>query len=150
MSSKKQKGTTADYEVGRGKPPKQHRFKPGQSGNPGGRKKGSRNLRTVLEDTAHKEIEISEGGRKRRVTAIDGLALRLLQEGLGGNVRAIHLFFDLYGRTVDQKDNATEETSEEDHALLERLFGSRLEQGTSIVTPAVPDTDDEEEGLYHE
>jgi hypothetical protein len=150
MSSKKQKGTTADYEVGRGKPPKQHRFKPGQSGNPGGRKKGSRNLRTVLEDTAHMEIEISEGGRTRRVSLIEGLALKLAQAGLGGNVRAIDLFLEHYSRTVDQKDNAIEETSEEDNALLERLFGSRLEQGTSIVTPAVPDTDDEEEGLYHE
>lgn len=150
MSSKKQKGTTADYEVGRGKPPKQHRFKPGQSGNPGGRKKGSRNLRTVLEDTAHMEIELLEGGRKRRVSLIEGLALKLAQAGLGGNVRAIDLFLEHYSRTVDQKDNAIEETSEEDNALLERLFGSRLEQGTSIVTPAVPDTDDEEEGLYHE
>lgn len=150
MSSKKQKGTTADYEVGRGKPPKQHRFKPGQSGNPGGRKKGSRNLRTVLEDTAHMEIEISEGGRTRRVSLIEGLALKLAQAGLGGNVRAIDLFLQHYSQSVDQKDDAIEETSEEDNALLERLFGSRLEQGTSIVTPAVPDTDDEEEGLYHE
>ena len=150
MSSKKQKGTTADYEVGRGKPPKQHRFKPGQSGNPGGRKKGSRNLRTVLEDTAHMEIEISEGGRTRRVSLIEGLALKLAQAGLGGNVRAIDLFLEHYSRTVDQKDNAIEETSEEDNALLERLFGSRLEQGTSIVTPAAPVCDNEEEGLYHE
>ena len=31
-----------DY-VGYGRPPKKHRFKPGQSGNPAGRQKGSRN-----------------------------------------------------------------------------------------------------------
>ena len=84
-----------------------------------------------------------EGGRKRRVTAIDGLALKLLQEGLGGNVRAIHLFFDLYGRAIDQKDNAIEETSEEDNALLDR-FGSRLKGGASIHTPPAPASDDEE------
>ena len=32
-----------DYEVGYGKPPKDSRFKLGQSGNPNGRPKGSRN-----------------------------------------------------------------------------------------------------------
>jgi hypothetical protein len=144
MSSKKQKGNGADYEVGRGKPPKDHRFKPGQSGNPGGRRKGCLNLKTVLEQAAHKEIEISEGGRKQRVTAINGLALRLLQEGLGGNVRAIRLFFDLYGRAVDQHEQVTEETSDEDNALLERLFGSRLKAGTAIVTPPAPASDDKE------
>ena len=31
----------APYEVGYGKPPKATRFKPGKSGNPGGRPKGS-------------------------------------------------------------------------------------------------------------
>jgi hypothetical protein len=36
------KSSAADFAVGRGKPPSHYRFKPGQSGNPGGRKRGSR------------------------------------------------------------------------------------------------------------
>ena len=35
--------SVTNYEVGYAKPPKQHRFKPGQSGNPAGRPRGSRN-----------------------------------------------------------------------------------------------------------
>lgn len=39
----------ADYETGYGKPPKARQWRPGQSGNPNGRPKGSRNKPT-LED----------------------------------------------------------------------------------------------------
>jgi len=35
----------AGYETGYGKPPKAHQWKPGESGNPKGRPKGSRNKR---------------------------------------------------------------------------------------------------------
>ena len=34
------------YEVGYGRPPKDSQFRPGQSGNPAGRRKGVRNLMT--------------------------------------------------------------------------------------------------------
>ena len=43
MSGKRPPG---DYEVGYGKPPKKHQFKPGQSGNRQGRKKSRNAFRT--------------------------------------------------------------------------------------------------------
>ena len=49
-----------NYEVGYGKPPKANQFQPGTSGNPKGRRKGSRNLK----DFAREELD-----RKQRVTA---------------------------------------------------------------------------------
>ena len=55
-----------DYEIGYGKPPKQTRFKPGQSGNPRGRPSGTRNLRTDLAEELAERIAISEGGRRQR------------------------------------------------------------------------------------
>ena len=49
------------YDIGYGMPPKSTRFKKGQSGNPAGRKKGSRNLATIVRRELEEEITIREG-----------------------------------------------------------------------------------------
>ena len=59
-----------DYEVGYGKPPSHTRFKPGESGNPRGRPRGSRNaqpsfseerIKTLIIEEAYRTIPSSEG-----------------------------------------------------------------------------------------
>ena len=52
-----------NYEVGYGKPPKHTRFKPGQSGNPKGRKPGSKNVMTLLEQTLFDTVKVRENGK---------------------------------------------------------------------------------------
>ena len=42
------KSSDGNHSVGYGRPPEATRFKPGQSGNPKGRPKGSKNLRTLF------------------------------------------------------------------------------------------------------
>ena len=39
-----------DYEVGYGRPPVAHRFKPGNNANPNGRKKKTQNRKVVVSD----------------------------------------------------------------------------------------------------
>jgi hypothetical protein len=55
-------------EVGYGRPPQAHRFKPGQSGNPRGRPKGAKNEATILRDLLNRKIDVREGGRVRKIT----------------------------------------------------------------------------------
>ena len=57
-----------DYEVGYGKPPKAGRFKPGQSGNPRGRPKGTLNLKTDLQQELAERISVREGDRQLTVS----------------------------------------------------------------------------------
>lgn len=47
-----------NYQVGYGKPPKHSRWKKGQSGNPRGRPKGTRGLKTDLHDELVATMEI--------------------------------------------------------------------------------------------
>ena len=49
-----------DYPVGYGKPPQHTRFHQGQSGNPRGRPKGSRNLSTLMAKALNEPVVISE------------------------------------------------------------------------------------------
>jgi hypothetical protein len=136
----------AAYEVGRGRPPRATQFKPGRSGNPAGRKKGSRNLKTILRRVMESEIEVSENGRKRRVPVVEALILRLVQEGLRGQLRALDSALDRYEQHVDDGPERQEELPEEDLALLERLMGTRARGASNRDQddPALPGAETEE------
>ena len=58
----------SDYEVGYKKPPKDTQFKPGQSGNPLGRPKGTKNLKTDLMEELGQKIVVREGDRPLEVS----------------------------------------------------------------------------------
>ena len=53
------------FSVGYGRPPVHSRFKPGQSGNPKGRRKGQRNVGTVVDGELSQRIKVREGNRTR-------------------------------------------------------------------------------------
>src|SRR6266849_2816817 len=56
-----------DYEVGYGKPPVHTRFRKGQSGNPRGRPRGSKNLTTLVSDALDQLVVVTENGRRRKI-----------------------------------------------------------------------------------
>src|SRR5579862_1988329 len=61
-----------EYRVGPGRPPKEFQWKPGQSGNPQGRKRTSESmapdLKAVLEGALNRKITLRQGERERTVT----------------------------------------------------------------------------------
>jgi hypothetical protein len=67
----------SDYEVGHGKPPKSTQFKKGQSGNPKGRPKGSKNFATVYHKVGREFVTVKENGRTRRLTKQEALLVDL-------------------------------------------------------------------------
>jgi hypothetical protein len=106
------------YEVGRNRPPKDTRFKPGVSGNPGGRKKGSRNLKTHFMEVMESEITVTEAGQKASVPVGKALVLRLLKAAMGGDIRAINSMLDRYERYCPDEAANDDEVAAEDRALL--------------------------------
>ena len=85
MSKRKTTGSTGDgtngYEVGYGKPPKHSQFRPGQSGNPAGRRKGVRNLKTDVKRTLATPVKVKEGGRTRTRSTQEGCPHGVAREG---------------------------------------------------------------------
>lgn len=84
-----------DSEVGYKKPPKHSRFKPGQSGNPKGRPKGSRNFSTDLKQTLKERVHLNKGGRRKTVSTQLATLMRLREKALSGDARALDRYIDL-------------------------------------------------------
>jgi hypothetical protein len=81
-------GERNGYEVGYGKPPRHSQFQPGQSGNPRGRRKGLRNLKTDVQQALSAPVTVMEGGHRRTRSTQQGLLYVLRELALHGNPRA--------------------------------------------------------------
>jgi hypothetical protein len=79
---------TSAYKVGRGRPPEDSRFQPGQSGNPKGRPKGHRNARTMFTAILNEKIRMREGDKVRRVTKMEALQRGTIGQALKGDLKA--------------------------------------------------------------
>jgi hypothetical protein len=61
------KAGKSSYKVGFGKPPRSAQFRPGQSGNPAGRRRGAKNFATAIEEELRSRVTITENGKRKRV-----------------------------------------------------------------------------------
>ena len=85
----------ADYEVGRGRPPKEYRFKPGQSGNPKGRPKRRRNMKTEIKEAIDKKrVKVRQDNKEEYVSLTAANVLAHGLKGAQGDVRSSQLFFN--------------------------------------------------------
>ena len=84
-----------DYEVGYQKPPKETRFTKGQSGNPNGRPKGSKNLSTILMAQALQLVTVTEHGKTRQVTKLEAASTQLLNKAASGDFASVRLLMHL-------------------------------------------------------
>jgi len=121
--STKAQAKTAEggYDVGRGKPPKEHQFKPGHSGNPKGRPKGAKNEATILREIMHQRMEIREGGRARKISRLEALLLRCLEKALGGDLKAMAFLLNRYRLIEGAEAEHGEPLSHDEKAILEEF-----------------------------
>src|ERR1700730_16025856 len=75
-------------DVGYGKPPRAHRFKPGASGNPKGRAEGVKSEETLLRELLQKNTSINERGKSRKITVHEGIYRRIIEDCLKGNTKS--------------------------------------------------------------
>jgi hypothetical protein len=97
-----------EYKVGYRRPPAASRFKPGQSGNPRGRPKRTRNLRTDLIEELGETIRVREGDRELRVSKQRAVLKALVAKALKGDPRAITSLVNLCARlfgVADEESN---------------------------------------------
>jgi Family of unknown function (DUF5681) len=113
------------YAVGYGRPPKHTRFKPGHSGNPKGRLKGTKNLKTDLVEELSERISVSEGGKPKKLSKQRALLKSLVAKAITKcDTRAANILLNLMVRLFDVSAEAREEDliSEDDLAILENFI----------------------------
>ena len=124
-----------DYDVGYKKPPKSMQFQKGQSGNPNGRPKGTKNFKTDLEEELLEQIRVTEGGKSVVLSKQRAMIKRTVELSLKGDIRATSLLVRLISihLVLDEQEETPTPLSHEDRAILERFFAGRgaREQGAS-------------------
>ena len=110
-------------KVGPGNPPRHTRFKPGESGNPKGRPKGSKNFATILQQQLRKMVTITVDGKPKRVAVQEVIARRLATDSMKGTTKAMELLIRLTSTKSyeDAGKDAVSETVLPDKDALRRI-----------------------------
>ncbi|MEZ5656375.1 MAG: DUF5681 domain-containing protein [Sphingobium sp.] len=127
-----------DYIVGDRRTPKLTRFVPGQSGNPVGRPKGARGMKTILRENLDKKQTIKVNGKERTKSRLDNMFETLTLRAGAGDLKAqakiIELYLMLFG--PDEEDAKRNTLSANDQRLLEDWLADM-----GAVGPQPEDTD---------
>ena len=142
--------TSDQYKVGYGKPPRHTRFRPGESGNPKGRPKGTKNLKTDLIEELSEKVVVKEGDQARKVSKQRAFVKTLVARTLKGDARAATTLLSMMMRLLDTGENAPEpdEGLHADELEILESYKERLRRSVRAGTaPTTRSSDSEEEDL---
>jgi hypothetical protein len=109
-----------DHTVGYKRPPRHTQFKPGQSGNPKGRPKGTKNLRTDLGEELAEKITVTEGGQQLFISKQRAMLKSLMARSIKGETAAARALINLIVglEMVDVQDKPSEPLASDDLEIL--------------------------------
>lgn len=126
------------YTSGYMKPPKEHRFKKGKSGNPKGRPKRKETLHSISRRVLNKKIRIK--GEPRKVSMLEAIALRLRELAAKGNPRALRIMRRYARHSEIAADQPPEEWNPHDETAL-NILGLTVVDGE--IVPIEPEIEGE-------
>jgi hypothetical protein len=131
-----------DDRVGFGRPPKASRFRPGQSGNPGGRPKGSRNLLTDLRAELSSATTITERGCQLTVTKQVAIVKSLVAAAIDGDMRAVAALVNLSTRMAAAEDHQQDDAqfSAEEAEIVQEFHSRKLNSQDEHQAPPNPNS----------
>lgn len=114
--------------VGYGSTPEHSRWQKGQSGNPSGRKKGSVNFKTDLEAELREIIQVTEGGKPKRMTKQRAMLKATMAKALRGDVSAVRSVFEWLSRSDAPRPQAEEDAplTETEQVVLDEVLNREL------------------------
>jgi hypothetical protein len=76
-----------EHKVGRGKPPREHQWKPPQSGNPSGKRKREESCRDLMKEELDALISVQENGKTITLSKRKAWVKRVVNGAIQGNPR---------------------------------------------------------------
>ena len=116
--------------IGYAKPPMAKRFKPGQSGNPKGRPKGSRGFAAELTEELGETIRVSENGKVKKLSKQRAMIKSLVAKAAKGDPKAIQIVLAHEARLRGSDLLTGSDADAVDKAILDD-FAQRLGKGGS-------------------
>ena len=101
--------------TGYGRPPESTRFKPGVSGNPKGRPKGSLNVVTIFMKALREKVTVNEHGRRKTLTKLEAALKQLVNKAASGELRALSQLLQLAAEAEAKASAAETRTSDLHH-----------------------------------
>lgn len=142
MAQRKKKCPPANSDVGYRKPPKHTQFPPHQSGNPAGRPKGTKNVKTILTKLLNKRVRPMVNGKETPMAMVELFFHSLLTDAAKGkagarrdllNLLKAYGFFDpgppegthgvLVVHEVEEDEEKWSRRAVAEHEALRKYFG---------------------------
>jgi len=139
---------SSDYEVGYKKPPSHTQFKKGRSGNPKGRPKNARGLKTDLRAELITKMKIRMNGEDVSGTKQQLMLRTLSARAASGDVQATRILIDLVMQVFGPEDHVTgpKRLSALDQQVLDQLLartsGSEPDHGSASNQESMSSDDD--------
>jgi hypothetical protein len=122
------------------RPPRKGQFQPGKSGNPRGRPKGAKNVRTLVEEQLAVKVTVVENGRSREISKREVMVLQLVNKATTGDLKSIATVLDMTRDHVEGLPNAglSVFARAEDSAVMDAIIARIRAAGTPDYESADP------------
>jgi hypothetical protein len=120
-------------KTGYGKPPKEHRFRPGQSGNRKGRPKGAKNTATLLREILDRKIDVRNGSTVRKITVREAMLTRFAESALKGDTKSAAFLLQRYDMVETGQEHPNSAPTPEEQEIIDKYMETYLKRrGASI------------------
>jgi hypothetical protein len=130
----------SQYPIGYKKPPSYTRFQPGRSGNTRGRPKGSRNFSTAIAQELDSRIDVTENGRRRRISKREAIVKQAVNKAASGDSKATIIVLNearQYETNVQSVLSPSLLITPEDQNVMANIV-RRIRQPDSLISESEP------------